>query len=359
MNENRNEAKGDAMAGRRSGRGGVRSQPPSHGKMNPGKRPAAQDTRPAGQVLRRSQSDRQGGMVASPPRRRDGVAASRPPQRRNGAPTARPPKQVRRSRREPIQEEIPEVVYIPPRPFQFSRFVLRLTTAVVLVAALTFGVSLFFRVQTVTVSGAQKYKPWTVMEASGIAQGDSLFALSKAKICGKITTALPYVQNVRVGIKLPDTVMIQIGEIPVTYAVEGEAGGWWLMTAQGRLVEQVASSDTVSYTQVHGVQLTNPVAGEQAAVATEANRLELALDVLQALEGNDFLGDMTSLDLSDPANLTLSYDGRYEILLGDGSNADYKLACARSAMEQLAPYQSGILDVTLSGTEKVIFTPVA
>ena len=76
---------------------------------------------------------------------------------------------VRRQR-----NEMPEVVYTPPKPFNSAAFLLRLATAVAVVLAVVFAVSIFFRVQTVNVSGTEKYTPWDILQAS---------ASKKAIIC--------------------------------------------------------------------------------------------------------------------------------------------------------------------------------
>ena len=46
--------------------------------------------------------------------------------------------------------------------------------------AIGMGLSIFFKVDTITVTGAQKYTAWMVREASGIEEGDGLLTLSKA-----------------------------------------------------------------------------------------------------------------------------------------------------------------------------------
>ena len=90
----------------------------------------------------------------------------------------------------------PEVVYVPPKPFNRNRLLLSLAITLAVVLALTFSISLFFSVEVITVSGAEKYDAWTVKEASGIQYGDSLLSFGKAKAVGKIKMALPYVNTV-------------------------------------------------------------------------------------------------------------------------------------------------------------------
>ena len=160
-----------------------------------------------------------------------------------------------------------EIVYTQPKPFRKNRFFLQLATVVAVVLALVFGLSIFFKVEQVTVSGAEKYSEWDVKEASGIREGDTLLTLSRATIGGKIITKLPYIDRVRIGIKLPNTVNIAIEELDVVYAIADDAGGWWLMNAAGRIVDTTTAGQSVAYTQILGVVLTSPQIGMQAVAA--------------------------------------------------------------------------------------------
>jgi len=156
--------------------------------------------------------------------RRSREQASREPERKR-APRrkATPPKAGQQPAGQPPKKRAvaaPEVVYTPAKPLNRNRILLRLATVVAVVLALVFAISIFFKVEHVTVSGTEKYDAWTVKEASGIELGDNLLTFGKAKAYGKIKATLPYVDQVHIGIKLPDTVHIVIKELDVVYAMK-------------------------------------------------------------------------------------------------------------------------------------------
>lgn len=297
--------------------------------------------------------------------------------------TSRPRKVVQVRTRAPKQPA-PEVVYTQPQPFNRTRFLLRLATVVAVVLALIFGMSIFFKVEDITVSGAEKYTPWEVSQASGIQSGENLLTISKAKASGQILSNLPYVERVRIGIKLPDTVNIEIKERDVVYAIEANDSAWWLMSADGTVVEQTNSAVANEYTKVLGVQLDAPAAGQKAVAAepqaqidpsatTEesqaleitlpvtvkgSERLDTVLTILQYLEGNGVLGQMASVDVSDMGAIELWYADRYQVSLGDTTQLGYKISSMKKAIDQEKDYQSGILDVSFTiWPDKVGYTP--
>ena len=257
------------------------------------------------------------------------------------------------------------IIYTQPKPFERRKFLLRMATVAAVVLALVLGMSIFFKVANVTVSGSDKYTPWDVREASGIRDGENLLTLNKAKIGGKIRTKLPYVKTVRIGVKLPDTVKIEIQEMDVVYAIADSEDGWWLMDATGKLVEAVSASDAKSHTLIHGVRLQSPTVGAQAVAmeavpetneagetlpvtVLESERLRAAIAILQCLEENGVIGQAASLNVSDMTMLELWYEDHYQVLLGDSENLSRKIESMVKAIDQQKDYQRGILDVSFT-----------
>lgn len=259
----------------------------------------------------------------------------------------------------------PNIVYTQPKPFDRRRFVLRMATVVAIVLALVLGMSIFFKVAEVTVSGTEKYTAWDVMEVSGIRKGENLLTLNKARIGGKIRTQLPYVESVRIGIKLPDTVNIQIHEMDVVYAIADSQDQWWLMDASGKIVDAVSGSEAKGYTKIEGVRLQSPEISKQA-VAEEAvpatdeagetvpvtvkgsERLSAVIAILQSLEENGVVGQAASVNVADMTMIELWYQDHYQVLLGDTEKLDYKIQSMVKAIGQQETYQRGILDVSFT-----------
>lgn len=336
--------------------------------------------RPAGSDQRRTSAGttqtRRSGSRASASRSRSAAqSAARKKQRRSAAPKySRSSEPVRREVRRPA----PDVVYTPPKPFNRNRLLLQLATVVAVVLAFTFGISIFFKVEVVTVSGAQKYTAWQIREASGIAEGDNLLSFGKAKAGGRIKTELPYVDTVRFGIKLPDTVNIEIKEFDVLYSIKDESDGWWLITSDGEIVDSANNATAGEYTSILGVKLAAPerdaqavayeqppaetsVEGVTAPVTVKASeQLTAALSIVQYLEANGIVGDAVSVDVTDISNIELWYGKQYQVKLGDTSQLGYKVSAMQKAISQLSDYHMGQLDVSFTyWPNEVGYTPFA
>ena len=237
------------------------------------------------------------------------------------------------------------------------------------VLALFVGCSIFFKVENIKISGNQKYDAWTVREASGIELGDSLLSFGKAKACGRIAEALPYVKIVRIGITLPNTVNIYIEELEVVYAAQDDRGDWWLLTSGGRIIEKTSESSARTNTVLSGFLLSEPAVGENAKAVeidpattpsgeeppiitvTNQDRMDTALSIVYELERKGLLGKAASVDVTDMEDIELWYGTDYQVKLGDPGDMEKKIALMCGTIqrhEKEGSYQSGILDISFT-----------
>ena len=203
----------------------------------------------------------------------------------------------------------------------------------------------------------------------------------------RVLKALPYVESVQVGIKLPDTVNIEIKEYEVAYAIRDQDGLWWRITSNGKVLEQVNGGQATENAQILGVVLASPAVNEQAVagetatataatdetaestetVATQPNliqpaqRLSTVLGILQQLEAHEILGQVASIDVSDMSRIVLWYGTQYEVILGDETQMEKKIAAMTAAIRSsLQSYDSGTLDVSFTiWPDSVGMTPFA
>lgn len=275
----------------------------------------------------------------------------------------------------PMPKAPQDVVYLPPKPLSRTKLLLRLATVAAVVIALVLAMSVFFKVENIQVSGVNKYTAWDIKEASGIREGDHLMSFGMAGAAAKIKN-LTYVKDVRIGIKLPNTVVISVTEVEVTYAIKAQDDAWWLVSSKGQIVAKAEEGEQEQHTKILGIRVLNPVPGQTAVAqetrqptvdaegntvpvtVTSAQHLAVAMDITDYLESNGIIGKAASIDVNDLGNIQLWYGEQYQVKLGDTSQLAYKIASMKSAIEQLDAYQSGVLDIRLlNGQNDVKYTP--
>lgn len=228
-----------------------------------------------------------------------------------------------------------------------------LLAAGAVVAALT----MFFKVETIQVTGASRYQAADIIAASGVEPGDNLVLLDRYRVSQRIYTALPYVTDVQPRPKFPSTLEIEVTETRAAAAIQG-AGGWWLLSTGGKILEAADGSLAAEYPQITGIQAVDPavstalVLPEDAAIT--AQRLQELLAVLDAQEA---LPLVDSIDCTSPRELVLRYDGRFRVEMFYDADLDFKITCLLSAVDKLEPNQKGTLRMTMSDDYEVRFIP--
>ena len=266
-----------------------------------------------------------------------------------------------RSRRPVKRQRNDETVYTEAKPVNISHFMIRIATVVAVVLAVVFGMSIFFKTEKIEVAGADKYTVAQIQEASKIMDGSNLLTLNKAQIAGRILAELPYINEIRVGIRLPDTVIIEVKETTVAYAVQSADESWWLVSCVGKVLERIDASGSKNHTRILGVQLDAPEAGQTAVAAEKApvegddpitvyerEKLAAALQIAQEMEKNSVLGALATIDMTYMGNIEMWYGQRFQIFIGNSNEIAMKVFHVVDVINRLNPYESGVLDASFT-----------
>lgn len=256
----------------------------------------------------------------------------------------------------------------------------KLLCVVAVAVALTVGATVFFRVETVTVTGNQRYTQEEVIAASGIRTGDNLYALNKVRIGRNIRSSLPYIEKLSINRSLPNKILIDVTEweavariaapdqAQITAAQQAAAGDSsqlpvlevaqepWLISKNGKLLEPAPADSDVPL--VTGLTSIAPRAGSFLEVPeSEGARLEALTALLRALEEAEFRVSSIRLETT---RLTVRYLDRFDVKMGLGDDFAYDLRLMQAVQaqmeEQQGPQVAGSIDLTQSGHDAV-FSP--
>ena len=248
----------------------------------------------------------------------------------------------------------------------------KLLCVLAVVVALTGGATVFFRVETVEVTGNQRYTREEIVAASGIQTGDNLYALNKVSIDRKIRTQLPYVGELSINRSLPSTIRIDVTEweavaqvaVPTpeqaAAAQEELAGGDksaepaalaqepWLISVKGKLLEQAPENSTAIV--VTGLTAIAPQAGELLKVPEgETTRLDALTALLGAIENADLFHEVSQIQL-EATRLTVRYADRFDVKMKLNADFGYNIRLMQAVREQMeekyGPETAGTIDLT-------------
>ena len=230
--------------------------------------------------------------------------------------------------------------------FGFLYKVLSLIIILVVVAA---GCVVFFRVEDITVTGVSRYTAQEIIDASGVEKGDNLFLVGGSRTAQKIYSTLPYVDEVNIRHALPDGLVINVTERVPAAVIQGDEG-WWIMDAKGKILEQVSGPEQAGVAEVTGLTALLPAVGTTLAVEdADSLKLESLMDLLSALEQRDILSEVSAIDLTSAAEISMVYDGRLTVKMRMSDDFMWPTRVLTESIAQgiIQPNETGVVDLTL------------
>lgn len=234
-----------------------------------------------------------------------------------------------------------------------------LLAVVVMCVGLVLVFSLFFKINTITISGDKVYSDKMVADKSGIEMGENLFKVNGEKLTEKLSKDLPYIKGVTVERKLPDTIIINVEAAKEVAAITTKKG-FVLLDETGKVLDKNASILKENVAVVNNVKLKEYIEGEKV-ILTDEKKTETLIKLFEAIKNAD-MQLLTEIDLKNVNDIKIKYDDRITFAVGSLTNIETKLARGVAALEkenEINAYSEGTLDLKTepyvyfkSGSEK-------
>ena len=218
---------------------------------------------------------------------------------------------------------------------------------VVMSIGIVLVLALFFKIDTITIKGDKVYADKEVILQSGIETGDSLIRVRESKINDNLSKELPYIGEITIEKKLPDTLIINVIATREVVAFQSGAG-FALVDAEGKVLSENASMLRDNVAVISGVKVKKITEGETIALSDEKST-EKFLGLLGALKESN-LQLLTEISLDKNGNWILRYDDRITIKAAADDSLSTELKRAAKILEtenEMNPYTEGVLDLTM------------
>ena len=250
--------------------------------------------------------------------------------------------------------------------------VLVLLCLILTVVAMILAATIFFKIETITLTGSTRYSQQHVAEASGLKAGDNLVLFDKISVKEGIYQACPYLDTVQIRRRYPSGIEIIVTECEPVAVIQDEKAeipdpedetktitigntGCWLIDRNGKLLENIPYSQRSELTRIYGVTLVKPEIGKSAEILQEDTKKPLFL-LLNTAEDDGILQDIGGMDFSEPYAIRFNYLGRFVVKLGSTEDLDVKMRYLHLIVEEkLGSNAAGTLD--LSDVQTARFIP--
>lgn len=228
---------------------------------------------------------------------------------------------------------------------------------VVLVAVVVLSLTVFFRIDEIKIEGESPYTDEEIIAACGIALDENVITCDADGVSERLSKALPYIGSAQVKRSLNGKVVITVEVTPGCYSFElGE--NIVVVDSSGKVLEHKVEQPEENYTEIIGAELSAATPGEQVQLI-DPSMFTLLSDIHTKLDDSG-VSDISSINVGDVYEITIVYDERITLEVGDTTNLDRKLALASMVIErenELSPDQYGVIDLG-SVEGKAFFRPV-
>ena len=228
-----------------------------------------------------------------------------------------------------------------------------LVVLIVVGISVALSLTVFFKLDTVTIIGCNEYTKQQIVDVSTVKMGENLFRIDTNLIKDKLQKQLPYVEDAQVCIRLPATLSITIQQAKaVGYFAKGNS--FFVLSEKNKILQEQSTTANLNMAEINGINLKTCNIGESVVFADDnfANAL-LVLD--QALIDNK-MDKISVIDITDYLNLKVEYDHRITITFGTQVDLENKVKLTKYVLDNdISKIEMGTIDATNS--KEAIFKP--
>lgn len=236
-----------------------------------------------------------------------------------------------------------------------------LITFFLMAAGVALSMTVFFKVDSITVVGSDKYPPDELIAASGIEKGQNLFRVNTGEVRDSLLKKYPYIDDVAVRLKLPHEIRLEVTQcVPAGALRSGDE--FLIITRGGKVLERGLVFIPEDIPLIRGVETGNAQPGDMLAKDPEDLSYTGVNDALRMLEylfkavAETGFDDITNVDLTDPYNMKIVYENRLLLNLGTESELPAKLNFLKEMIENRLPSDAqGLIDASNMG-KSLIYT---
>lgn len=222
-----------------------------------------------------------------------------------------------------------------------------LAIATVAAVAVILSLTVFFKIETVAVTGDEIYNNEQIIQASGLQTGDSMFLFDKDSVEASIETVLPYVEIAEIKRSVTGTLTINITAAAASLSID-TGDGYILLNSSGKVLEDGVTviNDDISVLRTSAVLSAS--SGSIIQLENEKD-LETAVQIKKYIDEYE-ISKISEIDVTDYSDIRLTYDNRIVLKIGVPSDLGDKIDFIKATLEKHEaeePAFRGTIDFTV------------
>jgi len=201
----------------------------------------------------------------------------------------------------------------------------------VLVIGTALSMTLLFNIKEIVIVGSSQYNNVEIIKASGISRGDNLIRLDTGEARSKVLAEMLYLDDIQFRKKFADSIEVELFPSREMAYVECQ-GGYMLISEGWRILGVSEQPDKKGLLRINGFDtMTNKL--KDTMRSADPDKDELLKNILNSMEKTGLV-NITLIDISDKYNITLVYEGRINLMIGNSKDLEYKLKYAGHILKE-------------------------
>ena len=203
----------------------------------------------------------------------------------------------------------------------------------IIAGGITFALtSPIFNIKSINILNNNKIPSDTIISLSGLKNEENIFKFYKRNIIEKIKEN-PYIEDVEIKRKLPNTVEINVTERVEAYNIE-YMGKYAYINTQGYILEISENNKNMPIIQGTTTKKEDIVPGNRLN-NEDLQKLEQVIKITSSIKEAGLDGQVITIDISDEKNYSIYLnDEKKMVYLGDGSNLSNKMLYVQAIIEK-------------------------
>ncbi len=178
----------------------------------------------------------------------------------------------------------------------------------------------YFNIENFKVEGINKLEKEQIINSSNIIKGENIFKINKKLLKENVIT-LPYVKNIEIKRKLPNTIIFKIEE-RIGALQTRSISTMLLVDIEGYILEELDIVDE-NLPNITGFDLSNIILGDNIFI--ESNKNEV-VDFIGLSNEAKLLNKSSKIDMSELDNINIQLINGISVAFGTLDNVKYKLS---------------------------------
>lgn len=203
-----------------------------------------------------------------------------------------------------------------------------------------------FGVAQILVEGNSKYTTDEIIQKSGIVNSKNIFLTSSSK-SKKSLKELPYINDVKIVKKLPNTVDIVVTERVLKYfAYDKDKNTYYRLDNEGVILEQAnIDAKTNDELLTYGITFDDNVELGKAINESDLSKLVVYEKILSEFEKSGINMGITRLNFENSLT-TIVLNDKLSIVLPNDTNLEYNMIFLKNIIANIGDGAAGVIDMT-------------